>query len=33
MIKRNSESELGQNLLTPASRGNGIKMDIVVVVA
>ena len=33
MIKRNSESELEQKLLTPASRGNGTKMDVVAVVA
>ena len=31
-IERNGESELEQKLLTPASRGNGIKTDVVVVV-
>ena len=30
-IKRNGESKLEQKLLTPASQGNGIKTDIVVV--
>ena len=31
-IERNGESELEQKLLTPASRDNGIKTDVVVVV-
>ena len=31
-IERNGESELEQKLLTPASRGNGIKPGVVVVV-
>ena len=30
-IERNGKSELEQKLLTPASRDNGIKMDVVVV--
>ena len=29
-IERNGESKLEQKLLTPASRDNGIKMDIVI---
>ena len=31
-IERNGESEFDQNLLTPASLGNGIKSDVVVVI-
>ena len=31
-IEKNGESELEQKLLTPASRDNGIKTDVVVVV-
>ena len=31
-IERNGKSELEQKLLTPASRDNGIKTDVVVVV-
>ena len=31
-IERNGESELEQKLLTPASRDNGIKTDVVVFV-
>ena len=31
-IERNGESELEEKLLTTASRDNGIKMDVVVVV-
>ena len=33
MIERNGESKLKQKLSTPASRDNGIKTDVVVVVA
>ena len=29
MIERNGESKLERKLLTPASHGNGIKMDVV----
>ena len=32
MIERNGESKLEQKLLTPASRDNGIKTDVVVVI-
>ena len=32
-IERNGKSELQQKLLTPASRDNGIKTDVVAVVA
>ena len=32
-IKRSGESELEQKLLTPVSRDNGIKTDVVVAVA
>ena len=31
--RENGESKLRQKLPTPASRGNGIKMDVVVVVS
>ena len=31
MIRRNGESKLGQKLLTPAIRNNGIKADVVIV--
>ena len=31
MIRRNGESKLGQKLLTPSIRNNGIKADVVIV--